>query len=300
MESVIVLSMIVLGGMGHIPGVILGAVLLSVFPEFLRYTVGPLQQEIFGRTLIDTEVLRQLLYGARDGRHHAVPPARPVAGAEARRHRTGRGAGRGRPGSALKARFRQSCDHDAPAPALAQLLAVNGVSKRFGGLQALSDVGMKIARGQIYGLIGPNGAGKTTFFNVITGLYAPDAGSFVLDGTAVQADRRAPGGERGHRAHVPEHPPVRRDDRAGERDGRPPRAHAARCARRGVAHPHGRRRGSADPRARARAARLRGHRPSAATTARARCRTATSGASRSRARWPPIPSCSRSTSRPPA
>ena len=50
------------------------------------------------------------------------------------------------------------------------LLAVKGVNKRFGGLQALSEVGMEILRGQIYGLIGPNGAGKTTFFNAISGL----------------------------------------------------------------------------------------------------------------------------------
>ena len=64
------------------------------------------------------------------------------------------------------------------------LLKVNGVNKRFGGLQALADVGITIERGQIYGLIGPNGAGKTTFFNVITGLYTPDSGSFELDGKA--------------------------------------------------------------------------------------------------------------------
>jgi branched-chain amino acid transport system ATP-binding protein len=62
------------------------------------------------------------------------------------------------------------------------VLNVQGVSKRFGGLQALSDVGVKIDAGQIYGLIGPNGAGKTTFFNVITGLYAPDGGTFELGG----------------------------------------------------------------------------------------------------------------------
>jgi branched-chain amino acid transport system ATP-binding protein len=62
------------------------------------------------------------------------------------------------------------------------VLKVAGVSKRFGGLQALSDVGITIQRGQVYGLIGPNGAGKTTFFNVITGLYTPDSGQFELAG----------------------------------------------------------------------------------------------------------------------
>ncbi len=62
------------------------------------------------------------------------------------------------------------------------ILKVTNVSKRFGGLQALSDVGISIERGQVYGLIGPNGAGKTTFFNVLTGLYTPDSGTFELAG----------------------------------------------------------------------------------------------------------------------
>ncbi len=62
------------------------------------------------------------------------------------------------------------------------ILNIEGVNKRFGGLQALTNVGIKIMKGQIYGLIGPNGAGKTTFFNVITGLYQPDTGTFELAG----------------------------------------------------------------------------------------------------------------------
>jgi branched-chain amino acid transport system ATP-binding protein len=64
------------------------------------------------------------------------------------------------------------------------LLSIKGVNKRFGGLQALSQVNLQIQKGQIYGLIGPNGAGKTTFFNVITGLYTPDSGEFALNGQA--------------------------------------------------------------------------------------------------------------------
>ncbi|WP_116135267.1 ABC transporter permease subunit [Trinickia diaoshuihuensis] len=62
-ESVVVLACVVLGGMGHIPGVILGAVLLAIFPEFLRSTMGPLQHWLFGHQILDTEVIRQLLYG---------------------------------------------------------------------------------------------------------------------------------------------------------------------------------------------------------------------------------------------
>jgi len=62
-ESVVVLACVVLGGMGHIPGVILGALLLSIFPEFLRSTMGPLQDFLFGHSIVDTEVIRQLLYG---------------------------------------------------------------------------------------------------------------------------------------------------------------------------------------------------------------------------------------------
>ncbi|HVE51470.1 MAG TPA: ABC transporter ATP-binding protein [Casimicrobiaceae bacterium] len=71
-------------------------------------------------------------------------------------------------------------------PMLAQdesaLLTGNGITKRFGGVQALADVSFVIRRGEIYGLIGPNGAGKTSLFNVLTGIYAPDGGTFIFDG----------------------------------------------------------------------------------------------------------------------
>ncbi|MGB8544590.1 MAG: ABC transporter ATP-binding protein [Azonexus sp.] len=62
-ESIMILAMVVLGGMGHIPGVILGAVLLTVLPEVLRYGVGPAQMAMFGKMLIDPESLRMLIFG---------------------------------------------------------------------------------------------------------------------------------------------------------------------------------------------------------------------------------------------
>ncbi len=63
MESITILAMVVLGGMGHIPGVILGAVLLTALPEALRYGIEPLQKMIFGRMILDPESLRMLIFG---------------------------------------------------------------------------------------------------------------------------------------------------------------------------------------------------------------------------------------------
>jgi len=62
-ESIAVLAMVVLGGIGHIPGVVMGGVLLAALPEVLRHGVEPLQQALFGKIIIESEVLRQLLYG---------------------------------------------------------------------------------------------------------------------------------------------------------------------------------------------------------------------------------------------
>ncbi|KAA0911438.1 ABC transporter ATP-binding protein [Pusillimonas sp. ANT_WB101] len=62
-ESISVLSMVVLGGMGHIPGVILGALLLSIFPEILRAVVVPIQQSVFGDVIFDPEGIRMLMFG---------------------------------------------------------------------------------------------------------------------------------------------------------------------------------------------------------------------------------------------
>jgi branched-chain amino acid transport system ATP-binding protein len=65
---------------------------------------------------------------------------------------------------------------------VAPLLQVTGLGKRFGGLQALSEVSLSVAPGEILGLIGPNGAGKTTLFSTLVGLHRPDSGTIRLDG----------------------------------------------------------------------------------------------------------------------
>ena len=58
-----VLCMVVLGGMGHVAGVVLGALLLATLPEVLRHTAAPVQQQLFGKVIIDPESLRMLLFG---------------------------------------------------------------------------------------------------------------------------------------------------------------------------------------------------------------------------------------------
>jgi branched-chain amino acid transport system ATP-binding protein len=66
------------------------------------------------------------------------------------------------------------------------LLAVEGLSKRFGGLQAVGDVTFSVSKGSIKALIGPNGAGKTTLFNLISGVIPPDCGRIIFRGAPVQ------------------------------------------------------------------------------------------------------------------
>ncbi len=137
-ESIVVLAMVVLGGIGHIPSVILGAVVLAVFPEILRSVAEPIQRALFGHVIVDVEVIRQLIYGLALILICCI--ALGVFGK----------------GGVIKMPSKP-------------LLDVTDVSKRFGEVQALDSVGLEVPHDSIVGLIGPNCAGKTTFFNVITG-----------------------------------------------------------------------------------------------------------------------------------
>jgi branched-chain amino acid transport system ATP-binding protein len=69
------------------------------------------------------------------------------------------------------------------------VLALSGVTKHFGGLVAVSDFNLEMAKGELVGLIGPNGAGKTTVFNVVTGMYQPTEGSIAFMGEDITGQR---------------------------------------------------------------------------------------------------------------
>src|SRR5919199_550643 len=76
----------------------------------------------------------------------------------------------------------------APARRAAEegmVLEIRHLSKSFGGLKVIDDLSFSVARGERLALIGPNGAGKTTVFNLLSGVYAPDAGSIALEGADI-------------------------------------------------------------------------------------------------------------------
>jgi len=158
--------MVVLGGMGNVWGVILGAVLLSFVPEFLRFTVEPVQRQLFGRMLIEPEVIRMLIFGFALVLVMILRPGGLLPSA-VRKRSSPRATDRRQ-----EAPDERASRSDERQQALRRHRSALGVS-------------FSVPRGQIFGLIGPNGAGKTTLFNLLTGLYPLDRGFFLLDGGAL-------------------------------------------------------------------------------------------------------------------
>jgi branched-chain amino acid transport system permease protein len=173
LESITILAMIVLGGMGSIPGVVLGAIILVVVPEVLR-EYATYRLTIFGLGLTLMMLVRpEGLWPTRVRR--SVAPAADDAGGEVAPARAG-------PTIEL---LPGAVGKTTAAPA-AGFLAIDGVSKSFGGLRALNAVSFSVARGQLVAIIGPNGAGKTTLFNLVTGVFPVTAGVIRFAGRTIQ------------------------------------------------------------------------------------------------------------------
>ncbi len=159
-ESIVLLTMALLGGVQSPFGALLGTTVLVLLPEYLR-VIQRFYLAIYGGAVILIMVfLPDGLWGFVANR---LRRAKPIAG------------------------------QVTPLPLLSQTgaasdeiaLAITGLAKHFGGLKALDGIDMAVRRGTVHALIGPNGSGKSTFINVTTGLYRPTAGRIVLAGQDV-------------------------------------------------------------------------------------------------------------------
>ena len=180
------------------------------------------------------------------------------------------------------------------------ILNIAGVNKRFGGLAALTDVGIKIMKGQIYGLIAPTAPVKPRFFNVITGLYQPDTGTFELAGKPYSPSAPHEVAKAGIARTFQNIRLFGEMTALEKRHGGPPRALAPGRVRRRVPTQGGATGRSIDPRPRAGIARFRRHRRIRQPHFEIPVRMATSAAWKSPAPWPPTRNCWRWTNRPPA
>ena len=111
------------------------------------------------------------------------------------------------------------------------MLELKGLTKHFGGVRAVDNVDLTVAQGEILGLIGPNGSGKSTIVNLICGLFPLTGGHVILRGTDISELPPHTRVAHGHRAHVPEHPPVRATHRLAEPVGRAEFRRAGAAAR---------------------------------------------------------------------
>jgi branched-chain amino acid transport system permease protein len=175
-QLVIVYCMVILGGLGNVPGVILGAVLLSILPEFLR-EYGAYRMMFYGLILILLMALRPqgimgsigFLSAARkrpDKDESGV--LRASTDLYYRPEESGSGQGRKRYARSERV-----------------VLEVKEVLQSFGGVVAVDKLSFQVREREILSIIGPNGAGKTTLFNVVTGIYPPTSGVILYEGEKI-------------------------------------------------------------------------------------------------------------------
>jgi branched-chain amino acid transport system permease protein len=185
--STIILVMVVLGGMGSIPGVAIGALLLTIFQSLILgglsswiHSIGAVIG-VAALTTVDLNQANQLIYGLvlvlmMLYRRQGIVPARRSVGALSVVEQSAQ---------ASRGGFRPSfviADTDASLTVGQPLLEVKGLFKRFGGLVAADRIDLVVYPGQIVSVIGPNGSGKTTLFNMLTGLVRADGGTVTYHG----------------------------------------------------------------------------------------------------------------------
>jgi branched-chain amino acid transport system permease protein len=219
--SVIVLSAVVLGGMGSIPGVIAGAFAIGFLPEYLRdapageWLTDRLNDLTGGNVGTITEY-RVLLFGAALVAMMVFRPQGLIPSRQRAAELAEAGEAGGLAGVVVTSHEHIEEAEPAPAPAApgspvggggdgagsgeaAELpveieaaetvLELGDVTMSFGGVVAMDEVSVTVRRGQIFGIIGPNGAGKTTLFNCVTGFFKPTGGRILLNGRSVVGRR---------------------------------------------------------------------------------------------------------------
>lgn len=159
--SIFFLLVIVLGGMAKLHGALIGTLVFFIVPELLASLQG----------------WRLLIYGGALLLLILFAPSGLAGGLEAlakRRRRVG-------PDPVDESSF-----GEAKLPSIdGQALVIEGVSKRFGGIAALSEISLSLEPGAVHGIVGPNGSGKTTLLNLISGYYPLDGGSIAIGGEEV-------------------------------------------------------------------------------------------------------------------
>jgi len=172
-QLVIVYCMVILGGLGNVPGVILGAVFLSILPEFLR-EYGAYRMMTYGLILIVLMALRpQGIMGSFG----------VLSKAKKRPDKDETGVLR----ASTDLYYHEKEGGKTPGPKAFSkgdrvVLEIRGVTMNFGGILAVNALDFQVREREILSIIGPNGAGKTTLFNLISGIYPPSAGSIVYEG----------------------------------------------------------------------------------------------------------------------
>ncbi len=202
--SIIILSAVVLGGMGSIPGVILGGFVIAFLPEYLRNaaagdTLLRWLNTITGGEVTDIVQYRTLLFGAALVAAMVFRPQGLLPSRQRAAELLEAGPADGLAAAPAVATEPDTAPEPAPAaepaaPGIAvpvrsvdhtTVLELRAVTMAFGGVVALDKVTLAVRQGQIFGIIGPNGAGKTTLFNCVTGVFRPSGGDIILDGRPI-------------------------------------------------------------------------------------------------------------------